>query len=80
MKSKEIDALVAARRARKHARREFDLRQRGLVAAKRHFVAGAAIDHIEQDARQPPSRKLAQRVDAVAAASQRGDVHPGVSR
>ncbi len=54
--------------------------ERRLVVAHGDLVAGGAVDHVEQHARQLPAREFAHRRDAVAFALERGLIHQASSR
>ena len=78
--AEQFDRLVALRRAGEQFRRKFHLSQRRLVAAHGDLVAGGAVDHVEQHARQPFPRHRSQRSDAIAFALKRSSVHQTWSR
>ena len=73
--AEQLDRLVAGRRACEQGRNEFDCGQRRLVVAHGDLVAGGAVDHVEQHARQRLARERAQGGDAVAFALERGLIH-----
>ena len=59
---------------------DLDRGQRRLVAAHGDFVAGGAVDHVEQHAGKVLARERAQRRNAVAFALERGLIHQASSR
>ena len=78
--AEQFDRLVALRRAGEQGRKELDRGKSRLVAAHGDLVAGGAVDHVEQHARQLLAGQRAQRGDAVAFALERGLIHQASSR
>ena len=78
--AEQVDRLIAGCRAGEQGRNEFDCGQRRLVGAHGDLVAGGAVDHVEQHARQLLARQRPQRGDAVAFALEPGLIHQQSSR
>ena len=78
--AEQLDRLIARRSAGEQGRNELDRRQRRLVVAQGDLVAGGAVDHVEQRARQLLARERAQGGDAVAFAFERIVAHQAQSR
>src|ERR1700742_4736793 len=73
--AEQFDRLIALGRAGEQGRDERELSQRRLVLAHSDLVAGGAVYHVEQHARQFLSSQRAQRRDAVAFALERRSIH-----
>ena len=78
--AEQLHGLVASRRARKQLRRQFDRGERRFVVAHGDFIAGRAVDHVEQHPRQLLAGQRAERGDAVAFALNGGLIHQARSR
>ena len=78
--AEQFDRLVALGAPGEHGRHELHCGHRRLVVAHGDLVAGRAVDHVEQHARQLLACEFAQRRDAVAFALERRFIHQASSR
>jgi hypothetical protein len=78
--AEQIDRLVAGRRAGEQGRKELDCGQRRLVVVHGDLIAGGAVHHVEQHARQRLARERPHGRDAVAFALERDLIHQAPNR